>query len=96
MKCLWCGVIWPEVHATRMFDHLLQQPGMHVKPCLGKIDEDTKKIYQELFDRKNSSKVGKKLVHEHSTQSVKDLQSSLAQVLVASRSNPTVVLSMNK
>ncbi len=77
MKCLWCGFVWPDAHATRMMAHLLQQPGMHVKPCLGKIDVH-KKLYQELFDRKNSSKAGKKQLHDDSTKSVEDLQSSLA------------------
>ena len=88
MKCLWCGFIWPDAHATRMIGHLLQRPGMHVKPCLGKIDEHKKKIYQELFDRRNSSKAGKKRVHEDSAKLVEEFQSSLAQALVASRSPP--------
>ncbi len=44
----------------------------------------SKKLYQELFDRKNSSKAGKKRVHDDSTKSVKDSQKSLAQALVAS------------
>ena len=47
-----------------------------------------KKIYQELFDRKNSSKAGKKQVHEDSAKLVEDSLSSLAQALVASRSPP--------
>ncbi len=96
MKCLWCGIVWPEAHATRMIAHLLQRPGMHVKPCLGKIDDDSKKIYQELFNRKNSTKAGKKRVHEDSTQSIQDSQSSLAQALVASRSPPLLCPPVNK
>ena len=96
MKCLWCGIVWPEAHATRMIAHLLQQPGMHIKPCLGKIDEDLKKIYQELFTRKNSTKAGKKRVHEDSAQSIQDSQSSLAQALVASRSPPLLCPPVNK
>ncbi len=88
MKCLWCGFIWPDAHATRMIGHLPQRPGMHIKPCLGKIDEHKKRIYQELFDRKNSSKAGKKRVHEDSAKLVEDSLSSLAQALVASRSPP--------
>ncbi len=48
----------------------------------------TKKLYQEFFDRKNSSKAGKKRVHDDSTKSVEDSQSSLAQAFVASRSPP--------
>ncbi len=95
MKCLWCQTLWPEVYATRMIAHLLQWPGMHVMPCLGKIDEDAKK-YQELFDRKNSNKSGKKRVHEDSTQSVKDSHGSLAQALVASRSPPLSCPFINK
>ena len=71
-------------------------PGMHVKPCLGKINEHKKKIYQELFDRKNSSKAGKKRVHDDSTKLVKDSQSSLAQALVASRSPPLSCPPLNK
>ncbi len=69
-----------------MIAYLLQRPGMHAKPCLGKIDDDAKKIYLELFDRKNSNKVGKKQAHEDSAQSFKESHSSLAQALVASRS----------
>ncbi len=75
----------------RMIAHLLQRPGMHVKPCLGKIDEHAKKFYQELFDRKNSTKVGKKRVHEGSAQSIQDSQSSLAQALVADTHPPPAV-----
>ncbi len=47
------------MHVTIMIDRLLQQPGMHMKSCLGKVDEDTK-IYQDLFDRRNVQKVEKK------------------------------------
>ncbi len=43
MKHLWCRTLWPEVHTTRMIAHLLQRPGMSVKPCVGKFDEDAKK-----------------------------------------------------
>ena len=96
MKCLWCGIVWPEAHATRMIAHLLQWPGMHVKPCLGKIDEDSKKNYEELYNRKNSKKAGKKRVHEDSAQSIQDSQSSLAQALVASRSPPLLCPPVNK
>ena len=96
MKCLWCGIVWPEAHAMRMIAHLLQRPGMHVKPCLGKIDEVLKQTYQELFTRKNSTKAGKKRVHENSAQSIQDSQSSLAQALVASRSPPLLCLPVNK
>ncbi len=87
MKCLWCGFTLPDAHITRMISHLLQRPGMYVNPCLGKIDEH-KNLYQELFDKKNSSKAGKKRLHDDSTKSVEDSQSSLAQALVASRSPP--------
>ncbi len=47
-----------------------------------------KKLYQELVERKNCSKACKKRVHDDSTKSVEDSQSSLAQALVASRSPP--------
>ncbi len=69
---------------------------MNIKPCLGKIDEDAKIIYQDLFDRKNSNKDGKKRVHEDSAHLVQDLQSSLAHVLVASRSPQLSCPSINK
>ncbi len=43
LSVLWCGTLWPEAHAARMIAHLLQQTGMYMKPCLGKIDEEVKK-----------------------------------------------------
>ncbi len=72
MMCLRCRTLWPEVHATRMIAHLLQWPGMHMTPCLGKNDEDAKKNYQDLFDRRNSHEVGKKQVREDSAELVQD------------------------
>ncbi len=51
MKFLWCGFVWPDAYATRMIGHLLQQPGMHVKPCLGKVDENKKIIKNSLTGR---------------------------------------------
>ncbi len=76
-----------------MIGHLLQQPGMHVKPCLGKMMQ---KIYQDLFDRKNSKKVGKNQIHKDSVQSIKDSQLSLAQGLVTFWSPPLLCPSLNK
>ncbi len=55
-----------------------------------------KKMYQDLFYRRNSHKVGKKQVHEDSSQSVQDLQSSLIHALVAWRSPPLLCPTMNK
>ncbi len=54
------------------------------------------KIYQDLFERRNSNNVEKKQAHEHSAQSVQDLQSSLAQALVASIGPHLSCPSMNK
>ena len=56
----------------------------------------TKKLYQELFDRKNSNEAGKKRVHDDSTQSVQEFQSSLAQALMASRSPPLMCPPLTK
>ncbi len=79
-----------------MIGHCFQQPGMYVKPCFEKNDEQAKKLYQDLFDRKNSTKAGKKPVHDDSTLSVQNSQSSLAQALVASRSPPPFFPPLNK
>lgn len=96
MKCLWCGTVWPDAHATRMIGHLLSLPGYHVKPCLGKIDEEKKKMYRDLVDRKSSSKSGKKRNLDESTKSVEDSQGCLSQALVASRNPPLPDRPLNK
>ncbi len=72
---------WPTAHTTRMI-WLTSSSGqgwMH-----GENRWWCKKLYQDLFHRKNSQKVGKKQVHEDSDQSIKDLQSSLAKALATS------------
>ncbi len=55
---------------------------------LGKISEDSKKIYQDLFIHRTSLKIGKKQINEESMESVKDSQGSLAKALVTSRNSP--------
>ncbi len=53
-------VIWPQANAKRMITHPLQQLGIKSTPCLEKIDNDTKILYQDQLDRNNSQNVEKK------------------------------------
>ncbi len=69
---------------------------MYANPCFEGIDDDANKLCQDLFDRKNAQKVGKKGVHKDSVQSMKVLQSSLDQMLVICQIPPLSCPSLNK
>ncbi len=66
MKCLWCGTVITEAHATRMISHLVRQLNKNIKPCKGKIDEVLMEQYTELYMCKNSVSEGKKFALEDS------------------------------
>ncbi len=86
IKCLWCRIIWPEVHATRIIAHLLQQPGLHLKPYTKKI------IKTSLIEG-----IPKKLQKNESMKAQSSqLRTCKAKVLVTSWSSPMSCPSLNE
>ncbi len=67
------SVMWDKAQVKRMIGHCIQHLGLHAKPCR-EIDDNAIKVYQDLCDRTNSQKVGKRQVYVDSIQSENDLE----------------------
>ncbi len=62
MRASGCVTISPEAQIMRMIAHLLQWPGIHVKPYRGKINL----LYQDVFEKKSTQEVVEKWVYDDS------------------------------
>jgi hypothetical protein len=88
-QCLWCNHSFKGWNATKVLRHIAKIPGMDIRPCKARIDDQTMMLYRDLYETKHSHRKEVKKSAELFEESVKQGQSSLAVMFEKNRKRPT-------